>query len=93
MLSHSIGPDLVMLRQLIAIALVLPAFVAPAIAQPAPFAPQRAPQRENDLQWAEGERQHRAALKLIPDRKGSNDPWRTVRPIEKDPAIERHRPQ
>jgi hypothetical protein len=59
---------------------------------PSPFE-QRSRPSENALQQAESERLHRAALKTIPDRKPSNDPWHNMRSAVPDPAVERHRPQ
>jgi hypothetical protein len=46
---------------------------------------------ENALQQAESERVHRQALKNIPDRKASNDPWRSVRATAINPTIDRHK--
>jgi hypothetical protein len=37
------------------------------------------------------EQNYRAAVKKIPDKKGSNDPWRNIRPAAS--AVDRHRPE
>jgi hypothetical protein len=39
------------------------------------------------------ERNYREAVKKIPDKKGSNDPWRTIRPAAAASAVDRHRPE
>jgi hypothetical protein len=39
------------------------------------------------------ERNYREAVKKIPDKKPSNDPWKTVRPAATASAPDRHRPQ
>jgi hypothetical protein len=58
-----------------------------------PFLPyvENARPRENALQQAEGERQHRTALKNIPDKKSSDDPWRNMRSTPAEPVLDRHR--
>jgi hypothetical protein len=48
---------------------------------------------ENAMQRESAERVYRTTMKNIPDKKVSNDPWRTVRTSAPDPAIDRHRPQ
>jgi len=84
--------SLAMLSRLVGAAIVLALFAGSARAQ-LPFLPYAESHRpsENALQQAEGERQHRVALKNIPDRKPSNDPWRTVRSSSKAPPLDRHR--
>ena len=56
-----------------------------------PYVEPAARPSENALQEAESERVHRQALKNIPDRKVSNDPWRTVRTNTANPTIDRHK--
>ena len=47
---------------------------------------------ENALQQAESERVHRTALKNIPDKKASKDPWHSIRPDAQTGVPDRHRP-
>ena len=47
-------------------------------------------QRELDRQI---ELDYRAAMKKIPDRKGSNDPWKGIRSTASPAPYDRHRPQ
>jgi len=81
-----------MLSRLFGAAVVLALLTGSASAQ-LPFLPYAETSRpsENALQQAEGERQHRATLKNIPDKKASNDPWRTVRSPAKVQPPDRHR--
>jgi hypothetical protein len=81
-----------MLWRLVGAAVVLALISGGARAQ-LPFLPYAQTNRpsENALQQAEGERQHRVALKNIPDKKTSNDPWRTVRSPAKAQPPDRHR--
>ncbi len=83
-----------MLRPLIGIAAFFALFSGTALAQ-LPFLPtgKRPPVQENALQQAEGERLHRAALKTIPYRKQSNDPWHNIRTAPVNPTLDRHRPE
>ena len=46
---------------------------------------------DNGWQEEQAERQHRETLRRIPDKKQSNDPWRTIRPAAT--AQDRHRPE
>jgi hypothetical protein len=39
----------------------------------------------------ENERRYRETLKRIPDRKASNDPWKTIRPASTASRPDRHR--
>lgn len=82
-----------MLRTVVGAALIIAVLAGAARAQ-VPLLPYVEPPSrpsENALQQAEGERVHRQALKNIPDRKPSNDPWRSVRSTAKNPALDRHR--
>jgi len=48
---------------------------------------------ENSWPDYEAERQYRDALKRIPDRKPSNDPWKTIRQAPAASSGDRHRVQ
>ena len=39
----------------------------------------------------ESERSYRETLKRIPDKKASNDPWKTIRPASTASSADRHR--
>jgi hypothetical protein len=41
----------------------------------------------------ENERRYRETLKRIPDKKASNDPWKTIRPASTASAVDRHQVQ
>ena len=84
-----------MLRQLTGAAVFLVLLTAMARAQlpPPPFQQRKQAPPENALQEAESERQHRAALKTIQNKKPVNDPWRNMRSVAKDPSFDRHRPE
>ena len=41
----------------------------------------------------ENERNYRETLKRIPDKKASNDPWKTIRPASTASPADRHRVQ
>ena len=81
-----------MLARLIGAAVLLALLPGNARAQlPVLFRDEPAKPRENALQQAESERVHRTALKNIPDKKPSNDPWRNMRSASQPPAADRHR--
>jgi len=82
-----------MMRRLVGAGILLGMLAGRADAQ-VPFLPYVEPAArpsENALQQAESERVHRQALKNIPDRKASNDPWRNVRANAINPTIDRHK--
>jgi hypothetical protein len=82
-----------MMRRLFGAVALLGVLAGHAHAQ-VPFLPYIEPEArpsENALQQAESERVHRQALKNIPDRKASNDPWRSVRTTTTNPTIDRHK--
>jgi hypothetical protein len=83
----------VMVRKLIGAALLSVVLTETAEAQLPLLGAPHSPPRENALQQAESERQMRAALTSVPDKKPSNDPWHNMRSAVPDQAIERHRPQ
>jgi hypothetical protein len=77
------GEEQSMLRKLIRAGAIVAIFVAPATAQDSfgiPVNPKRPPSAEEIEKQKVRDRDYDAAVKKIPDKKTSDDPWGVVRP-------------
>ena len=72
-----------MLRKLVRAAVIAAMFVGPAAAQDSfgiPVNPKRLPSGQDIEKQKATDRDYDAAMKKIPDKKSSGDPWGVIRP-------------